>query len=120
MVAARWTLQVQAHGVRRCVAALCILPPIAVGWYERHANLIRAPFGRELELFLLLGRGCCADQFSRAPGRPQLGIIQDRACALYALYRTHNFASHRRGVGDLSGAFVAYLREARIASAILD
>ena len=76
--------------------------------------------GRELELFLLLGRDCCADQFSRVPGRPQLGIFQDRACALYALYRTHNFARHRHGVGDLSGAFVAYLREARIASAILD
>ena len=65
--------------------------PAAAGWYERHANLNRAPFGRELDFFLLLGRECCADQFSRVPGRSQLGIFQDRACALYALYRTHNF-----------------------------
>ena len=44
-------------------------------------------------------------------------VLQARALACYALYKTHNGSRHHTFVADeLPGAFQAYLRKGRLAS----
>ena len=54
---------------------------------------------------------------SLIPGCSRVEVLRDREAALYALYRCHNFARHRRIAGELGGAFSQFFREALAAQA---
>ena len=106
------------HGVDD-VRHYAVCPAVA-SWYEDYAKLRRPPPDRACEFFLILGRDSCTPQSSLIPGRHVRSVFRDRVHALYALYRCHNFSRHRRGTGELGGAFSQFLREARIAQEVLD
>ena len=91
--------------------------PVAAAWYEDTAKLRRSPADRACEFFLILGRDSCMPECSLIPGRSREEVLRDRGAALYALYRCHNFARHRRFAGELGGAFSQLFREALAAQA---
>jgi len=88
---------------------------------EEEAGILRPPPGRELEFLCCM----CSEEVVREYMNPAPdsidAAIRSRAHALYALYRTFNWTRHHpEGVGDCAGAFRTFLREGRLATALLE